>query len=81
MQTYHDYAAAASTYVAACLALFVEHSSTVVQVLGFILLVARLIQELPRAATVIYRTFNRVETKTELGTTIVTTEKTVKKSG
>ena len=49
MQTTHDYWAAALSYIAAGLALFVEHSNTIVQVLGFVLLVARLIQEVPTA--------------------------------
>lgn len=52
MQTFEDYAAAATSYLAAALALFVEHSSDVVKVLGFVLLVARLIKEVPSA----YRT-------------------------
>lgn len=81
MQTFEDYAAAVSTYVAAFLALAVEHSSTIVQVLGFILLVARLVQELPRAATVIYSTFQRTVTKTTTGTVTTSVETTVKKSG
>lgn len=45
MQTVNDYAAAAASYLAAALALFVEHSNTIVQALGFILLVMRLIHE------------------------------------
>lgn len=45
MQTLHDYSAAAASYLAAVLALFVEHSNTLVQVLGFILLIARLVHE------------------------------------
>ena len=46
MQTTHDYWAAALSYIAAGLALFVEHPNTIVQVLGFVLLVARLTQEI-----------------------------------
>lgn len=52
MQT-NDYMAAASSYVAALLALFVEHSNTLIQVLGFVLLIARLIKEVPAALRVI----------------------------
>jgi predicted cobalt transporter CbtA len=53
LQTTHDYWAAALSYIAAGLALFVEHSNTIVQVLGFVLLVSRLVQEVPTAARVI----------------------------
>jgi hypothetical protein len=49
----NDYMAAASSYVAALLALFVEHSNTLIQVLGFVLLIARLIKEVPAALRVI----------------------------
>lgn len=81
MQTFQDYAAAAATYVAALLALFVEHSSTIVQVLGFILLVARLVQEVPRAMTVITRTFSRTVVTTDSGSVTKTVETVVKKHG
>ncbi|KJC51080.1 hypothetical protein UP09_03270 [Bradyrhizobium sp. LTSP885] len=53
MQTLNDWLAAASTYLAALLALFIEHSNEVVKVLGFVLLVARLVQEVPRAIIMI----------------------------
>jgi uncharacterized membrane protein YecN with MAPEG domain len=45
----NDYLAAAASYVAALLALFVEHSNAIIQLMGFILLVARLVHEVPRA--------------------------------
>ena len=59
MQTTHDYWAAALSYIAAGLALFVEHSNTLVQVLGFVLLVARLTQEIPAASRIIKGWFAR----------------------
>lgn len=46
MQTLNDYAAAIASYLAVVLALFVEHSTMIVQVLGFVLLVARLLHEI-----------------------------------
>lgn len=55
MQTINDYAAAAASYVAALLALSVEHSTSIVQVLGFILLVARLVHEVEALVKMIKR--------------------------
>jgi hypothetical protein len=49
LQTLNEWLAAASTYLAAVLALFIDHSNEVVKILGFVLLVARLVQEVPRA--------------------------------
>lgn len=57
MQT-NDYMAAAASYVAALLALFVEHSNTIIQIMGFILLVARLVHEVPRAYNSIRKWFS-----------------------
>jgi len=57
LQTFQEYAAAATSCVVALLSLIgafvVENASTFMQVLGFVLLVARLVQELPRAYRVI----------------------------
>lgn len=60
MQTFNDYAAAATSYVAALLALFVDHSNTIIQVLGFVLLVARLIKEVPAAIKMVLKWCSRV---------------------
>lgn len=53
MQTIHTYAAAVTSYVVAVVSIFytgvIENYSTIAAILGFILLVARLIQEVPRA--------------------------------
>lgn len=55
MQTFDNYAAAATSYVAALLALCVDHSSTIIQFLGFVLLVARLVKEVPAAYNMIVK--------------------------
>ncbi len=79
-----DYCAAATTYVVALLTMFgslvADNYTTVVQVLGFVLLIARLVQELPRAATVIVKTFSR---RVTVGNTVTTTDvkTTIKKTG
>jgi uncharacterized membrane protein YecN with MAPEG domain len=59
VQTLHDYSAAASSYLAAVLALFVEHSNTLVQVLGFILLIARLVHEVEAVFSKCKKWFSR----------------------
>lgn len=57
MQTIHTYAAAVTSYVVAVVSIFytsaIENYSTVAAILGFVLLVARLIQELPKAWAVL----------------------------
>ncbi|KRR22157.1 hypothetical protein [Bradyrhizobium retamae] len=60
MQDFQEYIAAVSSYSAAALALCVDNQSTIIQVLGFILLVARLIKEVPAAVRVIKGWFGRV---------------------
>jgi hypothetical protein len=53
VQSFNEYAAAGTTYLAAALALLVDHSNTIMQVLGFVLLVARLIKEVPSAYRIV----------------------------
>jgi hypothetical protein len=57
--TYSTYAAAATTYIVAVISMFyssaLENYSSIAAVLGFLLLVARLIQELPKAWEVLFR--------------------------
>jgi hypothetical protein len=60
MQTFQDYVAAATSYFAAALALCVDHSNTIIQILGFVLLVARLIKEVPSAYRTVKGWCNRV---------------------
>jgi len=78
-----DYTAAATTYVVAMLTMFgtlvADNYTTVVQVLGFVLLVARLVQELPRAATIIMSSLKRTTVSTETSNTVTTVERTLKK--
>lgn len=82
--TLQDYCGTATTYVVALLTmlgtLVSDNYTFIVQLLGFILLVARLVQELPRAATVIVKTFSR---RTVVGNTVTTVDvkTTTKKTG
>lgn len=55
MNSVHEYGAAITSYVTALLVLVMDHSSTIMSALGFVLLIARLIQELPRAYRVIFK--------------------------
>jgi len=76
---------AATTYIVALLTMFgtlvSDNYTTVVQVLGFVLLIARLVQELPRAAKVVINTFRRTTVETSTATTVRTVETRLKKSG
>lgn len=59
MQTISNYAAAATTYIVAVISMFyasaLENYSHIAAVLGFLLLVARLIQEVPKAWEVVFK--------------------------
>lgn len=58
MQTINTYAAAVTTYLVAFISMFfasaLENYSTIAALLGFLLLVARLVQELPKAWQVLF---------------------------
>lgn len=58
MQTIHVYAAAVTSYIVAIISMFfasaLENYSTIAAVLGFLLLVARLVQEVPKAWEVVF---------------------------
>lgn len=58
MQSISTFAAAVTTYIVAYISIFytsaIENYSTIAAVLGFILLLARLVQEIPRAYRVIF---------------------------
>lgn len=57
--TFTEHATAATTYVIAFVSMFfsglISNYSTIAAVLGFILLVARLVQEVPKAWRVIFK--------------------------
>ncbi len=57
MQTFHDAAHAATSYIVAllvlCGAFIADNSNTIIQIGGAVLLLARLIQEIPGAYRVI----------------------------
>lgn len=55
MQSFQEYAAAATSYTVALIALFAPYMGGIVSLLGFVLLLARLVQELPKAYRVIMR--------------------------
>lgn len=57
MQSFQEFCAALTSYVIALFSIFADHSSTIVSLLGFVLLCARLIVELPKAYKVIARKF------------------------
>jgi cation transport ATPase len=66
MQTIHSYATAVTSYVIAVVSMFyssaLENYSTVAALLGFLLLVARLVQELPKAWQVLFPKKNNNDT-------------------
>ena len=59
MHTVSHYAAAVTSYIVAIVSIFytsaIENYSAIAAVLGFLLLVARLVQELPKAWKVIFK--------------------------
>ena len=58
MQTVSTYAAAVTTYIVAFISMFfssaLENYSTIAALLGFLLLVARLVQEVPKAWAILF---------------------------
>lgn len=58
MQTIQLYAAAVTTYIVAIISMFfssaLENYSTIAAILGFLLLLARLVQEIPKAWQVLF---------------------------
>lgn len=65
MQTFYDHAGAICSYVVALLTLTfaysMEHANHIAQILGFILLIARLIVEVPSAIRVLKNKFRKPE--------------------
>lgn len=64
MPNFSVYAAAITSYIVATFAIFFDaaaaHGGTVATILGFILLLARLVQEVPKAYKVIFKIKDKI---------------------
>lgn len=62
MHSFSHYAAAVTSYIVAFVSIFytsaIENYSAIAAVLGFVLLIARLVQELPKAWVVVFNRKN-----------------------